>query len=527
MAAIGIDRATDILGLVDVQPTFMPGGELPVADGDAVVPIINRLMRAFDHAFATQDWHPPGHSSFASAHPGRKPYDTISHAIRRAGALAGPRAAEQRQRGTAPRPGRHQVEVIIRKGFHRDIDSYSTFFENDRRTATGLDGWLRERNIRRVFLAGLATDFCVAWSAEDAARLGYDVVVIEDACRGIGVPLSNGRTTMDDARERLAHLGVRTVNSDGTRGMTTWLVTGGAGFIGSHLCEALVARGDSVRVLDDLSTGKRENLPPGTELIEGHIADAATIERDADGVAGCFHLAAIASVHRGVTDWLGTHRANLTGAITLFDTVRRLPAPDPVVYASSAAVYGDAATVPITEATDRRPLSAYGADKYSLRAARARCQRGAWHPDRRPALLQRLWSAAGSAIALFRCHLDLLRSHSPGVCRSMCSATAARRVTSSMSAMSSRHCSPRCGCGLPTHRCSMSAPARQPRCWSWRTIGALRACSLDVHYRPARAGEIRHSTGSPALAGRILGLPEPLRLRDGLFQVIGWLDASG
>jgi nicotinamidase/pyrazinamidase len=107
-----------------------------------------------------------------------------------------------------------KVEVIIRKGFHRDIDSYSTFFENDRRTATGLDGWLRERNMRRVFLAGLATDFCVAWSAEDAARLGYDVVVIEDACRGIGVPLSNGRTTMDDARERLALLGVRTVNSE-------------------------------------------------------------------------------------------------------------------------------------------------------------------------------------------------------------------------------------------------------------------------------------------------------------------------
>ena len=147
--------------------------------------------------------------------------------------------------------------------------------------------------------------------------------------------------------------------------MTIWLVTGGAGFIGSHLCEALVARGGSVRVLDDLSTGKRENLPAGAELIEGHIADAATIERAADGVAGCFHLAAIASVHRGVTDWLGTHRANLTGAITLFDTVRRLPAPVPVVYASSAAVYGDAATVPITEATDRRPLSAYGADKYS------------------------------------------------------------------------------------------------------------------------------------------------------------------
>jgi nicotinamidase/pyrazinamidase len=106
-----------------------------------------------------------------------------------------------------------RVEVIIRKGFHRDIDSYSTFFENDRRTATGLDGWLRQRGFRRVFLAGLATDFCVAWSAEDAVRLGYEVVVIEDACRGIGVPLGNGRTTMDDARQRLARLGVQFVAS--------------------------------------------------------------------------------------------------------------------------------------------------------------------------------------------------------------------------------------------------------------------------------------------------------------------------
>jgi nicotinamidase/pyrazinamidase len=105
------------------------------------------------------------------------------------------------------------VEVIIRKGFHAAIDSYSTFFENDRRSATGLDGWLRQRGFGRVFLTGLATDFCIAWSAEDAARLGYDVVVIEDACRGIGVPLGSGRTTMDEARERLRRLGVRIVTS--------------------------------------------------------------------------------------------------------------------------------------------------------------------------------------------------------------------------------------------------------------------------------------------------------------------------
>ena len=204
-----IDRATDILGLVDVQPTFMPGGELAVADGEAVVAVINRLALRFDHLFATQDWHPPGHLSFASAHPGHEPYDTIDmpygqqvlwpdHAIQGSANAALHRDLDQTR-----------VEVIIRKGFHREIDSYSSFFENDRRTPTGLDGWLRQRGFRRIFLAGLATDFCVAWSAEDAVRLGYEVVVIEDACRGIGVPLTNGRTTLDAARERLAGLGVR------------------------------------------------------------------------------------------------------------------------------------------------------------------------------------------------------------------------------------------------------------------------------------------------------------------------------
>ena len=213
MDAIAIERETDILGLVDVQPTFMPGGELAVADGDAVVPAINRLLARFDHAFATQDWHPAGHTSFASAHPGRKPYDLLTmpygeqvlwpdHALQGSANAALHRDVDLTK-----------VEVIIRKGFHPAIDSYSTFFENDRRTPTGLDGWLRQRGFRRIFLAGLATDFCVAWSAEDAVRLGYDVVMIEDACRGIGVPRPNGRTTMDEAREQLTRLGVALVTS--------------------------------------------------------------------------------------------------------------------------------------------------------------------------------------------------------------------------------------------------------------------------------------------------------------------------
>ena len=204
-----------IIGLIDVQPTFMPGGELPVADGAAVVPAINRLLaRHFSHAFATQDWHPAGHLSFASAHTGRQPSETIEMPY-------GPQVLwpDHALQGTA-NAAIHaaldlaKVEIIVRKGYHRAIDSYSAFFENDRRTATGLDGWLRQRGFRRIFLAGLATDFCVAWSAEDARRLGYEVFVIEDACRGIGIPTDAGRTTIDEARARLLELGVRLIRGD-------------------------------------------------------------------------------------------------------------------------------------------------------------------------------------------------------------------------------------------------------------------------------------------------------------------------
>ena len=203
-----------ILGLVDVQPTFMPGGELPVAEGDAVVPVINRLLTRFAHAFATQDWHPPGHMSFASAHPGRHPFESIEVAY--GTQTLWPDHALQGSANAAIHPAIDltRVEVIVRKGFHPAIDSYSTFFENDRATPTGLDAWLRQRGFHRLCLVGLATDFCVAWSAEDAVRLGYEVTVIEDACHGIGLPTTAGRTTLDDARTRLAGLGVRFIRSD-------------------------------------------------------------------------------------------------------------------------------------------------------------------------------------------------------------------------------------------------------------------------------------------------------------------------
>jgi UDP-glucose 4-epimerase len=146
--------------------------------------------------------------------------------------------------------------------------------------------------------------------------------------------------------------------------MGKYLVTGGCGFIGSHLADSLERDGHDVRVLDDLSTGRRENLPASAELLIGDVADAALMRRAMDGVDGCFHLAAIASVERGNQDWLGTHRTNLTGAITVFDAARRPGVPGiPTVYASSAAVFGDEPGMPLTELSPTRPLSAYGADK--------------------------------------------------------------------------------------------------------------------------------------------------------------------
>jgi UDP-glucose 4-epimerase len=149
-------------------------------------------------------------------------------------------------------------------------------------------------------------------------------------------------------------------------GVALYLVTGGCGFIGSHLCEALLAHGHAVRILDDLSTGKLENKPAAAELLRGDVADVGLAARAMAGVDGCFHLAAVASVERGNQDWLGAHRTNLTGAITIFDAARRARADGakaPVVYASSAAVYGDNPQIPLAESAVAQPLSAYGADK--------------------------------------------------------------------------------------------------------------------------------------------------------------------
>ena len=209
-----IDPRTDILGLIDIQPTFMPGGGLPVPEGDRIVPVVNRLLRLFDHAFATQDWHKPDHQSFASVHPGHAPYETIeltygSQILWPDHGIAGTSEAS-----IHPDIDQTKIEAVIRKGCRAAMDSYSAFFENDRITPTGLDGWLRQRGFAHLVLCGLATDFCVAWSAEDAIRLGYRVTLVEDACRAIKIPTTIGRTTLDDAREKLITLGVSFVNSE-------------------------------------------------------------------------------------------------------------------------------------------------------------------------------------------------------------------------------------------------------------------------------------------------------------------------
>jgi nicotinamidase/pyrazinamidase len=196
----------DVLLIIDVQKDFCPGGALAVTDGDAVVPVINRLAMHFNHVVLTQDWHPAGHSSFATSHPPSAPFETI--AMPYGPQTLWPDHCVQGTPGAAfhPQLKTERAELVIRKGFRREIDSYSAFYENDRRTPTGLAGYLRERDLQRVFLAGLATDYCVYYSAIDARRLGLDTILIEDGCRAIDLAGS-----LDAAWTAMAEAGVQRV----------------------------------------------------------------------------------------------------------------------------------------------------------------------------------------------------------------------------------------------------------------------------------------------------------------------------
>lgn len=193
-------ESRDVLLVVDIQHDFLPGGALSVPDGDSVIPVINRIARRFDNVVLTQDWHPPGHISFASRH-GRAPFSTIDLPYGRQvlwpdHCVQGSRGAQFSDALDVP-----HAQAVIRKGFHAHTDSYSAFLEADRRTPTGLAGLLRERGLTRIYLCGLATDFCVAWSALDARSAGFEVVVLEDACRAIDTDgsLAAARRAFEDA----------------------------------------------------------------------------------------------------------------------------------------------------------------------------------------------------------------------------------------------------------------------------------------------------------------------------------------
>lgn len=199
---------TDLLLVIDVQADFLPGGALAVPDGDAVIAPINALGRLFNHVVLTQDWHPAGHASFATSHPGKQPFETVRLAY--GDQVLWPEHCIQGTPGAALSPllDLPQAELILRKGYRAGIDSYSAFREADRTTPTGLAGYLRERGITRVFLCGLATDYCVGWSAIDAREAGFEAVVIEDACRAIDLGGS-----LERAWDAMAAAGVERMES--------------------------------------------------------------------------------------------------------------------------------------------------------------------------------------------------------------------------------------------------------------------------------------------------------------------------
>ena len=194
--------------LVDIQNDFCPGGALEVQRGDEIVPLVNRLAREFENVVVTQDWHPAGHASFASNHAGKKPFETTR--LRYGKQVLWPDHCIQGTRGAALHDGLDlpRAQLVIRKGWHAKVDSYSAFLEADRKTKTGLDGYLRSRGVKRVYCVGLATDFCVAWTALDARKAGFKAYVIEDASRGIDL---NG--SLKAAWDKMTKAGVKRIQS--------------------------------------------------------------------------------------------------------------------------------------------------------------------------------------------------------------------------------------------------------------------------------------------------------------------------
>jgi nicotinamidase/pyrazinamidase len=200
----------DVLLVVDVQNCFLPGGSLAVKDGDQVIPVINRIAPAFSNVILTQDWHTPGHSSFASSHAGKQPFDTVAlsygtQVLWPDHCVQGTPGAELARDLVIP-----HAQLVVRKGYRRHVDSYSAFYEADGETPTGLTGYLRDRGLANVFVCGLATDFCVLWSALDARKAGFAASVIEDACRGIDADGSLAR-----AWQQMQGAGIERIQSTG------------------------------------------------------------------------------------------------------------------------------------------------------------------------------------------------------------------------------------------------------------------------------------------------------------------------
>jgi nicotinamidase/pyrazinamidase len=207
-APIKVDDTAALL-VIDVQNCFLPGGSLAVKDGDQVVPVINRIAKGFTNVVMTQDWHTNGHISFASSHAGKKPFETVDLAYGKQvlwpdHCVQGTDGASLSKDLMIP-----QAELVIRKGYHKDVDSYSAFTEADGKTTTGLAAYLKARKLQRLFVAGLATDFCVAWTALDGRKAGFDVYVVEDACRGIDTQGSMAKAWTD-----MEKAGVKRIKSD-------------------------------------------------------------------------------------------------------------------------------------------------------------------------------------------------------------------------------------------------------------------------------------------------------------------------
>jgi UDP-glucose 4-epimerase len=310
--------------------------------------------------------------------------------------------------------------------------------------------------------------------------------------------------------------------------MSLILVTGGCGFIGSHLVTALLKRGDRVRVLDDLSTGQLNNLAPGAAFVQGDIADAGTVAKAMEGASACVHLAAIASVERGVKEWLATHRANLSGSIAVFDAARTAGGM-PVVYASSAAVYGDQALLPIAEDAPKLPLSAYGADKLGCEQH----AKVAGHVHGVPTLGLRFFNVFGrrqdpaspySGVISIFCN-RLARGEAVSIFGDGGQTRDFVHVSDVVAALLAAL--PAASTAAPVlNVCTGQAISVTALAETVASLSGPAARGLQPRYLPARSGEIRHSVGDPSRARAMLGLGEPRGLADGLADVLDWINAG-